>query len=330
MITTKRILEKVTTYDILEFYTRDYRKNRVLKPMDNFQNPLISRTQQTPSFNISFWHQTRRYYYKDYATGQSGSAFDLVMEMYNLTLEEACNKINQDMNLGIEGGEKIDVERQYKPEPRIISNRNYEFRVNYRPWEEKIDGGYWGQYGIDKKICDLFWCYPISSFHAYTKENKFYEIKAKFDDPLYFFQRNGWGKIYRPLANTKYVSKNYILGKRPYGYLFGFEQLPLSGKRLYFVGGEKDVMSMRAHGYFAITFNSEESDPGNYPDFLRLICSSRFAKYIFMYDNDETGKRKGEENALKYGCNYTQLPEMSEGYNDVSDWFKLRLQKQTA
>ncbi len=327
MITTEQVLRRTTTYDILEFYTRDYREKKVLKPMDNFQNPLIHRTQKTPSFNISFWSQTQRYYYNDYGTGQSGSAFDLVMEMYGLKLHEACDKINEDMQLGIEGGEHVEADRQYKPEPKVLpDNRNYSFKVHFRLWES-FDDAFWGQYGITKHICDLFRCYPISQFHAYTKENKPYEIKATSDNPLYFFQRQGWGKVYRPKANPKYMSKSYNLGKRPSGYLFGYEQLPYSGKRLFIVGGEKDVMSMRAHGYFAVSMNSEESNPLNYPNLMELIKSSRFANYVFMFDNDKTGKRKMEENALKLGCNYMELPSMPEGYKDISDWFRLQNEK---
>jgi len=325
MIKTDDILTKTTTYDILEYYTRDVRKGKTLKPMDVFQNPLIDRTQTTPSFNISHWQD--RYYYKDYATGDSGSAFDLVMNLYRLNIQQACNKINEDMQLGLEG-EHIEAKRKYKPEPKVLPDkRNYHYKVHYRPFD-KHDREYWNQYGITEHILKMYNCCPISEFHAYNKENKPYQIKSKFDNPLYFYQRNGWGMVYRPL--TKYTNKFYNIGKKPNGYLFGCDELPKSGKRLFFVGGEKDVLSMRAHGYFAVCFNSEESCPGNYPDFFKLINSGRFGDYIFLYDSDDAGQINMEENALKYGLSYMILPEMPSSFKDISDWFKLRRQKYAA
>jgi len=325
MIKTDDVLTKVTTYDIIEFYTRDVRKGKTLKPMDCFQNPLINRTQNTPSFNISHWNG--QYYYKDYATGDSGSAFDLVADMYGISRNQiwrVCAKINQDMGLDL-GSEYIEAQRQFKPEPKILPDkRNYDYNVVYKPFD-KNDRKYWEQYGITERILNLYNCHPISEFHAYNKENKPYQIKARFDNPLYFYQRNGWGMVYRPL--TKYTNKFYNIGKKPDGYLFGYDELPRSGKRLFFVGGEKDVMSLRAHGYFAVCFNSEESNPSNYPDFNKLIQSGRFGEYIFMYDNDDAGQINMEENALKYDLPYMQLPEMPSSFTDISDWFKLRRQK---
>jgi len=296
--------------------------------MCNFQNPLIQSTQKTPSFNISYWNG--QYYYKDYSGRYAydkrghGSAFDLVMEMFGLTLSQACNKINEDMNLGLEG-EHVEVERKYKPEPKILPDkRNYNYFVKVKVFD-KNDRNYWGQYGITREILNLYNCYPISEFHAYNKENKPYQIKARFDNPLYFYQRNGWGMVYRPLA--KYTNKFYNLGKKPNGYLFGYDELPKSGKRLFIVGGEKDVLSMRAHSYFSVCFNSEESDPDNYPIFINLIQSGRFGEYIFMYDCDEAGVRNMEANALKYNLPYMKPPSMPSPFKDISDWFKLRKQK---
>ena len=40
-------------------------------------------------------------------------------------------------------------------------------------------------------------------------------------------------------------------------YVFGYEQLPVRGDILFFIGGEKDVISLAAHGFKAICMNSE-------------------------------------------------------------------------
>jgi hypothetical protein len=49
-----------------------------------------------------------------------------------------------------------------------------------------------------------------------------------------------------------------------------------------------------------------------------------------MYDNDRTGVRNMESNALRFGIQYTVLPDMGEGRKDISDFFSLRKQKLVA
>ena len=43
----------------------------------------------------------------------------------------------------------------------------------------------------------------------------------------------------------------------PATYRFGMEQMPAKGDMLFITGGEKDVLSLYAHGFNAICFNSE-------------------------------------------------------------------------
>jgi hypothetical protein len=49
-----------------------------------------------------------------------------------------------------------------------------------------------------------------------------------------------------------------------------------------------------------------------------------------MYDNDRAGVRNMESNALRFGIQYTVLPDMMEGRKDISDFFSLRKQKLVA
>lgn len=53
---------------------------------------------------------------------------------------------------------------------------------------------------------------------------------------------------------------NYIYGGHTGdNYCFGLEQLPSKGDLLFLTGGEKDVLTLAAHGFHAICFNSETS-----------------------------------------------------------------------
>ena len=60
-------------------------------------------------------------------------------------------------------------------------------------------------------------------------------------------------KLYRPLSTPRFRNGG-SLGEN---YCFGLEQPPAKGDTLFITGGEKDVLSLAAHGFHAICFNSE-------------------------------------------------------------------------
>ena len=69
-------------------------------------------------------------------------------------------------------------------------------------------------------------------------------------------------------------------------YVFGREQLPIRGDILFLTGGEKDVLSLAAHGFHAISMNSETAHISK--NLLRAL-SFRFKHLVLLYDVDETG-----------------------------------------
>lgn len=321
MISKEDILRHTTTYDILDHFTSHYREGQ-LKPGKHFQNPLIDRTQRTPSFNI-YRSSTGQYMYKDFATGHGGTAFDFVMEKYGLNLSQACKYIAQ--RLGIEKGE-MEVEEQFKPEPQIEADeRNYDFKTYPKQWS-RHELAFWEQAGITRPILDFLRIRPLKRFWAFNRFNKQYEIKARFDNPIFEYVQNGWSKIYLPFANPKYTSKFYTLGRKDPYYIFGIDQLPYSDSMLAIVGGEKDVAAWWANVGSAICFNSEEANPENYPNFLDIIYSGRFERILFVYDNDETGIRQMKrmtEKFNQFGAEYWIPKGVGEG-GDIFNFFENR------
>ena len=57
-------------------------------------------------------------------------------------------------------------------------------------------------------------------------------------------------KVYRPCSQMRFL----YAGDFGDNYCFGLEQLPAKGDLLFITGGEKDVMSLAAHGFHAICF----------------------------------------------------------------------------
>ena len=114
-------------------------------------------------------------------------------------------------------------------------------------------------------------------------------------------------------------------GHFPKPYVFGYEQLPGKGETVLFTGGEKDVMSLAAHGFHAICLNSETA---NVPEELLCELSGRFTQIIFLYDTDETGRKESALRVRQYCERFRvakiDLPLSGEkSEKDVSDFFRL-------
>jgi hypothetical protein len=127
-------------------------------------------------------------------------------------------------------------------------------------------------------------------------------------------------KIYRPYSQIR-----FLYGGTPGdNYCFGLEQLPAKGDTLFITGGEKDVMSLAAHGFHAICFNSETC---NIPQNIIRKLSYRFKHIILLYDADKTGLEasfKHEQQLANLGVKRLVLPlSGTKQEKDVSDYFRL-------
>ena len=104
------------------------------------------------------------------------------------------------------------------------------------------------------------------------------------------------------------------------------EQLPEYGDDLYLISGEKDCLSMHSHGKWAVALTSEESNPGNYPEFIKLIRSDRFKNKYIMYDRDDTGEKQMKKISKEYPELKPKILDIPKGW-DVSDFLKDKYNK---
>ena len=106
-------------------------------------------------------------------------------------------------------------------------------------------------------------------------------------------------------------------------YSFGLEQLPAKGDTLFITGGEKDVLSLAAHGFHAICFNSETV---TIPPTLVYRLTFRFKHIVLLFDMDKTGREsscKQEKLLEEFGVKRLLLPlPGTKEEKDISDYFK--------
>ena len=127
-------------------------------------------------------------------------------------------------------------------------------------------------------------------------------------------------KVYRPKSKLRFLYG----GEKVNDYVFGFQQLPSKGDVVFITGGEKDVLSLSAHGFNAICFNSETAQ---IPESIIESLLLRFRHIILLYDTDETGLREAERQAevlSAYKVLTLTLPLQGiKSEKDISDYFAL-------
>ncbi len=94
-----KILSQVDDSDILNYYLASFHDKGRLKKGQNISNPFIyPERQKTPSFNI-YPNSKGRWMYHDFATGEHGDCFELVMKLNRIDFKEALTLIVRDFNI---------------------------------------------------------------------------------------------------------------------------------------------------------------------------------------------------------------------------------------
>lgn len=310
----------------------------------NFLNPLYEDSKA--SCNVYYDRRSGTYKMKDFGNGDfSGDCFFLVAKIKGLDCRNAADfvevleTIDRELCLGI--GEELpsDVvqERQAKlrdagttegngqREPDETGEGRAEPERKPRPYrttqqaftENELE--YWNGYGITEEVLNRYGVQSLKEYRSETAEGKAFGFTSTPAEPMFGYAGK-WGvKVYRPKSDIRFVYG----GHTGDNYCFGLEELPPKGDTLFLTGGEKDVLTLAAHGFHAICFNSETSV---IPTKIIRKLVYRFKHIVLLYDVDKTGLESSEKHRqqlTEYGVKRLVLPLTGEKTDkDVSDYFK--------
>ena len=299
----------------------------------NFRSPFYD--DKRASCHIYYDRKSSSYKFYDHGdTTYSGDCFWFVATLRGLNLKasfpEILEIIVQELGLyplynGEKHGKPITPTNKSPivPSPndsitKSTEERPYSFEI--QPFDDGLLN-YWGHYGIHEDTLRRFRVRSLKRYESVSTEGKKFELYGSPTEPMFAYIGNGYVKIYRP-----HSPKNRFLygGRMPATYCFGMEQIPTKGDMLFITGGEKDVLSLYAHGFNAICFNSETAQiPTSIIESLQL----RFRHIILLYDADETGVReahKQSEQLAEYKVLNLSLPLCgTKSEKDISDFFAL-------
>ena len=299
----------------------------------NFRSPFYD--DRRASCHIYYDRKTSSYKFYDHGdTTYSGDCFWFVATLRNLNLKtsfpEVLETIVQELGLySLCSGEKHSSHITSAYKETIVSTPKADITkcTEERPYSFEIqpfdDGllNYWAHYGIHEDTLRRFRVRSLKRYESVSAEGKKFELYGSPTEPMFAYIGNGYVKIYRPHS----PKIRFLYGGRmPATYCFGMEQIPAKGDMLFITGGEKDVLSLYAHGFNAICFNSETAQiPTSIIESLQL----RFRHIILLYDADVTGVReahKQSEHLAEYKVLNLSLPlSGTKSEKDISDFFAL-------
>ncbi|MFC2759550.1 AAA family ATPase [Hallella multisaccharivorax] len=314
-------------------------------PNRNFKNPLYNDTRASCSVYLN--KKTGIYMMKDFGNIEySGDCFWLVAKLLGLDMKHDFKQIlwhiNEDMGLCIPMGSSSDGSNGYgqkfaaaiqaskpnsselEPESKVNAEElppaQPNIKLVYKELSEE-ELKYWGRYGIKASTLKRFKVRSAKSLTGVTKEGKTYKICSQPTEPMFVYHTIDEAvKVYMPKSKLR-----FMYAHRPSGeYVYGLEHLPSRGHMVFITGGEKDVMSLAAHGFNAVCFNSETIVPP-----LNIIenLHRRFKHIVLLYDMDDTGRRsaaKIEQALNNYHVKRLELPLSGiKSEKDISDFFAI-------
>jgi hypothetical protein len=292
----------------------------------NFLNPLYE--DRKASCNVYFDRRNGIYRIKDFGNDSySGDCFFFVGQLKGLDCSngadfvEILKTINRDMSLGLDNSDYTTYVPQPAPQKSnpVISepskNKPYDI-IQQKFTQKELD--FWLRSGITPEILKLYRAVSLKEFRSENKDGKPFFYSSSENEPIFGYMGKRYVKIYRPFSEVRFLYGGNI-GEN---YCFGLEQLPTKGDTLFITGGEKDVMTLAAHGFHAICFNSETS---TIPTGIIYKLTFRFKHIVLLYDADKTGidaAIRNEKALAEYGVKRLVLPLSGEKKNkDITDYF---------
>ena len=310
-------------------------------PDKKFKNPLYNDTRASCCIHLS--KKSGIYMMKDFGNLEySGDCFWFVSKLLNLDMKQdfvqILRRINEDMHLGlIFDSEYVSIMgltngRTVSPQPSLVSRQETSdteqeepqpqpnIKVTYKEFSND-ELKYWHRYGITLPVLNKFKVRSGRYLIGVSKEGREYKISSKATEPMFVYHTIDEAvKVYMPKSKLR-----FLYAHRPSGeYVFGLEHLPARGHMVFITGGEKDVMSLAAHGFNAVCFNSETAVP---PVNIIENLHRRFKHIVLLYDMDDTGRKSAgriEQALNNYHVKRLELPlSGTKSEKDISDFFAL-------
>lgn len=294
-------MEKEFFWALSRLFGRNIPKKNAL-----YRSPF--RKDKKPSFSI--FKYRGEWFFKDFSTGEVGTAVHLYMKIYNVSYTDALKVILGDnydeKKEQLYTNIKLSTECPSYNETEIILSYSINHEYNFME-----------QIGIRKEILELNSVVSIKggqyNNYKFTDEAILYRGIPSINPNVKPAQ-----KLY--FHNKKKDEKFRFLGNKKWHHIFGTNSF-LGGSYCFIGAGEKDTLVLQSvFNVSAICFNSETYLPCE--DMLVWLRQKEY-EYRIVYDNDIVGKTFAEKLQslfIKNGIS-SSICNIPEQYKDVTDMY---------
>ncbi len=307
MITKEDILNKIGEEALIKNLVPSFDPLR----KKNYKS-IFSEKDNNPS--LSFYKDGGKWKFKSFnIPGCQGDVFQMYGFHWKIDTQtnfpELLNRLAQEFNLTSQNQQKA---KRYE----------IEHFLSYT----KLFLKYWEDLGVSEDILKKYNVLQTKSFKIEKNGNVFHFDYEKMGALNVCYSMNGRIKLYSPSLTKGFGGlKNFKSQKKKFGFkdqtskdIFGISQLAKEQQEyIILTAGEKDCLVANAHGFNAISLQSENQ----YPTKELMIQLRQKAKYILTcYDNDEAGRKATKHLRDNFGMSSIKLPEE---FNDLTDFFKM-------
>ncbi|SMO72349.1 AAA family ATPase [Solitalea koreensis] len=272
--------------------------------------------------SLSIYLKNDEWRFNDFGDPEyKGNVIDFASYHYGLDIKkdykQILNNIIEDMeSLTLSDKQKFaNVEKS----ATLASQKHIEFTLNERDANYFTDEElkFWSQYGIDKTALQNA---KVVAVDGYTERSPddFSKTYSRKEEMWFAFKGPKHAKLYCP-----YPKKFWYVGSKSQDFTWG-SGIDFFDQEVEFIltAGEKDALTLIAHGFNAITLNSETALPSR--RLIKSLYESRI-KVSVLYDIDETGLKQSLKLEEEFGFKRIVLPKwlIEKGGKDVSDFFRL-------
>lgn len=305
-VTKEEILRRTDEYSIYQYYWgKKFELNHAV-----YSSPF--REDSQPSFGV-YVTKGGHLRHHDYGKSEySGNCFAFVMQILGCDFSTALDRVDHDLNLGINKGTKPSA---HQVTPIMITPKERAIIQIIPRAFTKEELAYWNQYGIDISDLKKHGVYSIAKLLINKKtipstELKFaYHFKDEYRDYL---------KIYTPHAKDK---KNKFITNVPGNYLAGKDTLQHTSNLALVTKSMKDHLVLSKVHSEVVSVQSE-SITALSDDSIKFLQES-YDRTVINFDPDQTGVETCTH-YNQFGFGYVNLSKehLASGIKDFADMAK--------
>lgn len=305
-LTKDWLLDRVSELQVYEWYCHGIRvgKSVVKCPYRNDKS--------VGSFGI--YKGNGAILWKDLATDESGNCITLVQKMYNITYQEAIEKIASDLG----------ITPQSKKVSRIVIPGNpdgVEWQKKYCTIQAKTkkftakDRAFLGQFGITEQDWNKENAWSLKNDEVYLNRKK---LRIGKDELVFgiYYETEGW-KIYLPERSK---DQGKWISNIPLKRITGLENIDKSHNTLIAVNLKDYIVFRKIHPY---TVRIENESLGAIPDIEAKYVTENSNKVYYAGNSDKPGKEASYKITAKHKWLHLNPPDKLLPDKDFSDWRKV-------